>query len=317
MTVDISSLELFAAITDLSGKVYTTEMESLQRRDKQHYIAGLIEFIYKTMHRGIHLPAIEALVIGVPSIVNADEGIVEWAPILNWRNVPLKKILEAEFNIPVLIENDVNLAALGEFWKGAGQGTKENMLFVSVGEGVGSGLIINGELYSGATHAAGEVAYFITDVNVLRDNAGEFGNIESQIGSNGLVRMAHLVAQRYPVSRLAQILSLEGEAIKTRDIMAVAEAGDAAALVVYNYAVDILTIVICNSAVLLDPEMIILGGSGDWNWGSLIASIKDRLGQSFTPGQYYAFEAGERSSNHWRKLFCLKTATHIFQVDYS
>lgn len=280
LTVDLSSLDVYAAITDLSGTVHATARHTLPPKDSQHSIPVLIEFIHEIVHQGAHLPTIQALVIGAPSIVNAEQGVIEWAPILNWRDVPLKQILECEFNIPVLIENDVNLATLGEFWKGAGRGIKQNMLFVSVGEGVGAGIVINGELYLGATHAAGEVAYFITDVNVLRENAGKFGNIESQIGRHGLVRLAQLVAQRYPASCLAQVLSDAGQSILTRDILALAEAGDVAALVVYNYVVDILTIVICNAAVLLDPEMIILGGPEEWNWVTLIASIKDRLGSS-------------------------------------
>lgn len=280
LTIDLSSPEIYAAITDLSGKVYATARCMLPPKDSQQSIPVLIDFIHETICQGTGLPAIEVLIVGAPSIVNAEQGIIEWAPILNWRDVPLKHILEKEFNIPVLIENDVNLATLGEFWKGAGRGIKNNMLFVSVGDGVGAGIIINGELYLGATHAAGEVAYFITDVNVLRENAGEFGNIESQIGSHGLVRMAQLVAQRYPASRLAQILSQAGQSVQTKDIMALAEDGDVAAMVVYNYVVDILTIVICNAAVLLDPEMIVLGGPSDWNWTCLIASIKDRLGTS-------------------------------------
>ncbi len=121
-------------------------------QNSQQSIPVLIEFIHETVRQGAHLPAIQALVIGAPSIVNAEQGVIEWAPILNWRDVPLKEILECEFNIPVLIENDVNLATLGEFWKGAGRGIKQDMLFVSVGEGVGAGIIINGELYLGATH---------------------------------------------------------------------------------------------------------------------------------------------------------------------
>jgi predicted NBD/HSP70 family sugar kinase len=238
--------------------------------------------------------------------------VIEWAPVLNWRDIPLKKLLESEFEIPVLIENDVNLATLGEFWKGAGRGIQQNMLFISVGAGVGAGLIINGELYLGATHAAGEVAYFITDVNVLRENAGQFGNIENQIGRHGLIRMAQLVAQRYPASRLAQALSQAGQSVQTRDILALAEAGDVAALVVYNDVVDILTIVICNVAVLLDPEMIILGGPEDWNWVTLIASIRDRLGTSLLRpvnimpsllGRQAIFMGGSYSALKMRPIF--------------
>jgi predicted NBD/HSP70 family sugar kinase len=186
--------------------------------------------------------------------------------------------LEEEFHIAVLIENDVNLAALGEFWKGAGKKIKKNMLFISLGTGIGAGIVLNGELYWGSTHAAGEVAYHITDVNVLRENAGEIGNLESRVGQDGLIRKAQLVAQRYPTSLLAELLTRDGLSVQTQDILALAENGDVAAMVVYKDVVDILTIVICNTAVLLDPDMIVLGGPNEWNWNLLIAAIKDCLG---------------------------------------
>jgi glucokinase len=278
LTVDLSCPGIYAATTDLCGNIYHSATGTFHCGDTQQSIQELIDFIRNFQQESAGIPAVEALVIGAPSIVNAEQGVIEWAPMLNWRDVPLKKILEDEFKVAVLIENDVNLAALGEFWKGAGKKIKENMLFISVGSGVGAGIIINGELYSGATHAAGEAAYFITDVNVLRDNAGMLGNIENQIGHDGLVRMAHLVAQRYPSSSLAKNLSQKGHATQTREILALAESGDSAAQVVYNYVVDILTIVICNSAVLLDPEMVVLGGTNQWNWSGLIEAIESRLG---------------------------------------
>jgi glucokinase len=219
-------------------------------------------------------------VIGAPSIVDVDSGIIEWAPSLGWNRLALRNILEQEFHLPTLIENDVNLAALGEYWKGSGHSVQNHMVFVSVGTGIGAGIIINRELYRGATYAAGEVAYFITDVNVLRDNAGQIGNLESRVGREGLIRIAQLVAQRYPSSQLATLLSQNQSIIKTREILQLAEQGDQAALVVYSELVDILTIVICNISVVLDPEMIVLGGPSDWNWSGLIDAIQNRIGSA-------------------------------------
>jgi predicted NBD/HSP70 family sugar kinase len=278
LTVDLRSTRVYAAVTDLAGDILTTSVRSLTRGDTAKSIHELIELIHDLLQVAVDLPPVAVLVIGAPSIVNAAEGVIEWAPSLAWKDVPLRKRLEEEFHLAVLVENDVNLAALGEFWKGAGQKTRKNMLFVSVGTGIGAGIILNGDLYSGATHAAGEVAYFITDVNVLRENAGEIGNLESRVGRDGLVRTAQLVAQRYPTSRLAELLSRDGGTVRTQDILALAEAGDVAAAVVYKDLVDILTIVIGNSSVLLDPEMIVLGGPSDWNWVPLIRAIKECLG---------------------------------------
>jgi len=278
LSVDLRSTEVYAAITDLAGNILATSTKHLALRDTRSSIQELIEIIHDLLRAAANLPPVTVLVIGAPSIVNAEEGMIEWAPSLDWKNIPLKKILEEEFHITTLIENEANLAALGEFWKGASRKVKNNIIFISVGTGIGAGIILNGELYRGATHAAGEVAYFVTDVNVLREKAGKFGNLESRVGPDALVRMAQLVAQRYPTSRLAEVLSQGQQSVRTQTILALAEAGDVAAAVVYKEVVDILTIVICNTAVLLDPEIIVLGGPSDWNWAALVEAIRDRLG---------------------------------------
>ncbi len=280
LTVDLRLTEAYAAITDLSGGIIAKGTWPLTVGDAQQSIADLIRMINELLTSPAIKYPVETIVIGAPSIVNTREGVIEWAPSLEWNNVPLRQILKDEFKRTVLVENDVNLAVLGEFWKGAGKTTKHNLVFVSVGTGIGAGIIINGEVYRGATHAAGEVAYFITDVDVLRNNIGQIGNLENRITSEGLIRTSLLVAQRYPASRLAEILSQKNGKVHLREIFSLAEAGDPAALVVFNELVNTLTIVICNISVLIDPEMIIIGGRVDWNWDSLIAAMHKRIGAS-------------------------------------
>ena len=114
-----------------------------------------------------------------------------------------------------------------------------------------------------------------------RENAGGIGNLESQVGRDGIVRTAQLVSQQYPASRLADLLSRDGLSVHTQDILALAEGGDIAAAIIYKKVVEVLTIVICNSAVLLDPEIVVLGGPSDWNWIAIIRSIQERLGTNF------------------------------------
>jgi predicted NBD/HSP70 family sugar kinase len=280
LSVDLRSTEAYAAVTDLCGEIISTSVQPLTQGNASVSIQELINLIHRLLDSPKPIPPPAVLAIGAPSIVDRDQGIIEWAPSLDWDNVAIKQILEEEFQITTFVENDVNLAALGEFWKGAGKNVMDSMVFVSVGTGIGSGIIQNGELLRGATHAAGEVAYFVTDVNVLRDNAGKIGNLETRVGRDGLVRMAQLVAQRYPASRLAELLSINVKNVKTQDILALADTGDVGAAVVYKELVDILTIVICNIAVLLDPEMIILGGPSNWNWSTLIPAIKERIGDA-------------------------------------
>jgi predicted NBD/HSP70 family sugar kinase len=280
LSVDLRLTKAYAVITDLNGKPLAKKTHLLTVGDTRHSLDELFDFIEGLINAATGIPPIKSIVIGAPSIVNVETGVIEWAPSLGWNNLPLRDMLEHEFNVRVHVENDVNLAALGEYWKGTGQTVKKNMVFVSVGTGIGAGIILDGKLYRGTSFAAGEVAYFITDVAVLRDNAWQVGNLESRVGQEGLIRMAQLVAQRYPASKLTEYFSSPPDTIDTRAILRLAEEGDQAATVVFNELVDILTIVIVNIAIVLDPEMIILGGPSDWDWAGLTGAIRARIGSA-------------------------------------
>lgn len=277
LSVDIRLTEAYAVVTDLAGNILRTIKQPLTKDNPEKSIGELVEIIRNLLKSAADLPPVYVIVVGAPSTVNS-QGVIDWAPSLDWKNVPLKSILHEEFGLSTLVENDVNLAALGEFWIGAGQRTRKNMLFISVGTGIGAGIIIDGELYRGATNAAGEVAYFITDVNILKEDGGGIGYLENQIGRNGIIRTSQLVARRYPTSKLAELLSQSGQNVQTRKLFALAEEGDVAAGVVYKNVIDILTIIICNSSAILDPEIIILGGPSEWNWPNMIKAIKERIG---------------------------------------
>lgn len=280
LSVDLRLTKAYAVITDLNGKPLASKAQLLTVGDTRHSLEELFDLIEGLINTTIGLPPIKSIVIGAPSIVNVETGVIEWAPSLGWSDLPLRDLLEQEFKVRVQVENDVNLAALGEYWKGTGQAVRKNMVFVSVGTGIGAGIILDGKLYRGTSFAAGEVAYFITDVAVLRDNAWQVGNLESRVGQEGLIRMAQLVAQRYPASKLTQYFNTPSDTIDTGTILRLAEDGDPAATVVFNELVDILTIVIGNIAVVLDPEMIILGGPSDWDWARLTEAIRARIGSA-------------------------------------
>jgi glucokinase len=278
LTVDLRLTDAYAAVADLNGHLLHASSWPLTSGNIRQSLAELAELISGLLQSAGDCSPVEMIVVGAPSIVDSASGIIEWAPSLGWENVPLQTILENEFKLPVLIENDVNLAALGEWWQGAGKSAASNLVFVSLGTGIGAGFILNGDLYRGATNASGEVAYFITDVNVLRDEAGRIGSLENRVGHDGLIRMAQLVAQRYPTSGLADLIRLETVQADPQMVIELAIAGDQAARVVFNEMTDILTIVIANLAVALDPEVIVLGGARDWDWPVLVEAIRRRIG---------------------------------------
>jgi predicted NBD/HSP70 family sugar kinase len=278
LTVDLRLTDAYAAVADLNGHLLRAASRSLTTGEIPQSLVELVELVGGLLQSTGGCAPVEMIVVGAPSIVDSASGVIEWAPSLGWENVPLQAILEDEFKLPVLIENDVNLAALGEWWQGVGKSAAGNLVFVSLGTGIGAGIVLNGELFRGATNASGEVAYFITDVAILRDEAGRIGSLENRVGHDGLIRMAQLVAQRYPTSGLADLMRLEADRADPRRIIELALAGDQAARVVFNEMTDILTIVIANLAVALDPEVIVLGGARDWNWPALVEAIQRRIG---------------------------------------
>ena len=279
IAVDLRLTEAYAALINLGGQILASAVEPLAVGDTRRSIDQLTSLLH---HQIVPPPGSappRAIVIGAPSIVNPALGMIEWAPSLGWKDLPLGEMVEAEFNLPVRVENDVNLAALGEYWKGAARGAS-NLVFVSVGTGIGAGVVLGGELYYGATHAAGEVGYFITDIETLRHAAGPIGNLEMRAGRLGTLRRSELVAHRYPASRLAEMINQKGPYVRVQDIFALAMEGDPAAQVVFNETVDLLTIVICNLSVMLDPEVIVLGGPSDWQWETLVDAIQRRVGSA-------------------------------------
>jgi predicted NBD/HSP70 family sugar kinase len=279
LAADLRSTNAYAAVVDLAGSILDTATSQLTQGDPARALRDLSDLLAVLMEQRGGAPPLRAIVVGAPSIVDLVTGSVEWAPSLGWRNVPLGKLLSEEFRLPVLVENDANLAALGECWRGAGRG-KRNLIFVSVGTGVGAGIILGGSLFRGATGAAGEVAYFVTDVETLRDNAGELGSLERRVGREGILTRAQLVAQRYPASGLANLMGKPQGSARAQEVFALAEQGDPAARVVFTETVDLLTVVICNLSVALDPEVIVLGGPRDWKWDRLVEGIQSRIGSA-------------------------------------
>ncbi|WP_071392962.1 ROK family glucokinase [Bacillus tuaregi] len=193
--------------------------------------------------------------IGAPGPVNED-GSLEVAINLGWRNFPLQEILERETSLPVTVENDANVAALGEMWKGAGHGAK-NMLCVTLGTGVGGGIIVNGEIVHGANGAGGEIGH-VTSVPVggAPCNCGKNGCLETIASATGIVRLA-----REELSSSVEESQLRAhEEISAKLVLDAAKEGDSLANRVIEQVAFHLGLALANLANGLNPEKIVIGG---------------------------------------------------------
>jgi glucokinase len=263
--------KMVAALADLGGEILARRMLPALRQEAG--IAQLIVLIEGLRQEAAALGIpVRGVGVGAPSIVNFRDGTVAWAPYLGWRNLPLKRRLEEALGLPVFVENEVNLIALGERWFGAGRG-KCQLICVSLGAGVGAGLILNGQLYRGARDASGEIGYLVHDRTCLDASYDDgFGCLESLAGSNGMVRRAMARLAAGEASVLANGNDLTAEAV-----LLAARAGDSVACKVVDETVDYVSIALINLACILDPELIVISGELAEFGDLFVDQIRQRL----------------------------------------
>jgi glucokinase len=223
--------------------------------------------------------------IGAPGPVNYQTGVILNAVNLGWRDLfPLKDLLERETNLPVYIDNDANCAALGEMWKGVGNGAKD-LVFVTIGTGIGGGIIINGEIVQGINGAGGEIGHITAmPINGSQCNCGKTGCIETIASATGIVRLANeeLSTNGTP-GELHNILTKEGE-ITAKDVIVCAQKGDMIAKQVLNHVTFYLGFVLAGIANTLNPEKIVIGGGVSKAGNILINPLKKQFEQfTFKP----------------------------------
>jgi glucokinase len=269
ISLDLGGPKIFGAVTDLCGNIlYETRVENPDTRDEESLklvidiIENLLSFAKST---GFHIRGIG---VGVPGVTHAD-GMVEMSPRLNWIQFPLKRLLQAHFDLPIVVENDVNLAALGELWFGLDRNL-DNLVLLAIGTGISAGIIINGMVYSGLHDMAGKVGYFLPDRSHLGYQLEKFGAFERLASGTGVaVRGRKALDGKRSVKQIAELTA--------DDVFIAAGAHEAWAETVLADTVDDLAILIASMTLFFDPEVILLGGGVSKSADLLIGPILDRL----------------------------------------
>jgi glucokinase len=255
--VDINAGRLRFLLTDLNGQQLGMVETSLSRRTATPeavcaHIGETVRSLLRTQKQ--KLEQLLTVVVGVPAITNVEDGIVlAISTLKSWHNVPLRKLLGKEFACPVVIENDTNLAAQGERYCGAAKG-EDNFVLISIGagEGVGAGIILDERIYHGSQWSAGEIGYLhIPNVSTGPPTIHQFGRLEKVLGGRGILKSWRAKKKR--------------EAGDTRvargvDVLNLAAGGNAYAKQILMQRARILTDVILNLSLILNPSLILLGG---------------------------------------------------------
>jgi len=223
-------------------------------------------------------PNIVGAGIGMPGFVNFDKGIVHnLTNVPGWDGFPLKANLEERLSLPVVVENDANCMAYAEWKRGAGRGIND-MVAITLGTGVGGGIICNGKMVRGAHFGAGEVGQTSIDWKGQLGHYGNKGALEEYIGNEQIAIRAKEV---YGQSGISKSLS----DCTPAQLSAAAHAGDAIALSIWNEVAELLASALMNCCWLLNPKAIIIGGgvskAGDVLFGPLTEHLYSQLSPPF------------------------------------
>jgi glucokinase len=268
--VDMGGTKMYGALSDLGGNILDEMNIGSHGNSGEESFKRLTQLI-DTLLASPRLSGrqVDGIGVGAPGITLHQEGIVTWANTLHWQNFPLKKRLSERYPLPITVDNDVNLAAMGELWFGAGQNT-QNMVMVAIGTGIGAGIIIDGALYRGSSEASGEIGNMLPGSEFLGKNYEEFGALESVASGTGIAERARLVLKNKRSPEELENLTAE-------DVFEAAKQRQQWAWRIIDETVDYLAIAIANLAVAFDPELIILGGGVSRSAEMLVQPILYRM----------------------------------------
>jgi predicted NBD/HSP70 family sugar kinase len=241
------------ALTDLEATVISRRTLNLHDRSLETALATMVEVVQALLaDQKFSREQFLGVGIGLAGIVDHKRCILRHSPILGWKDVPLGELMSRRLGVPIYIENDVNTLTITELWFGKGKGVS-NFLTITIGRGVGLGIVVNGQLYAGIEGGAGEFGHVVIDPSGPACPCGKRGCLETYVADPALIRMAS-------EARISGKLSAD---ISSPEHLArLAAEGNKAAREIFSQAGQVLGSGVANLINILNPELILISGEG-------------------------------------------------------
>jgi predicted NBD/HSP70 family sugar kinase len=281
--IDIGADKVLVVVADLTGEVLGTVRRRTRAGDRQS-AESLLELVGRAtdealVSAGVERSSLQAVGVGTPGVVDPTSGRVTLAPQLRgWEGIRLANRLEPAFPCSVLVDNEVHLSVLAERWRGSAQGI-DDALYVQVGVGIGGGILIGGDVYRGASGAAGEIGYLPIFDDDGRDGLGHF---EHAAGGTAFARLGRRAAVAGESPMLLELAGNDPDAIDAEIVFAAAERGDPAAQRILDELLQRLARGIASAVSVLNPSTVIVGG-GVSRAGARLLEPLERLVVALVP----------------------------------
>jgi glucokinase len=253
---DIGGSSLRLALADGSGAILGRWSASTTDTADATTVLRLMREGVDALLREASLPpeSLSAIATGAPGVTDADKGVViATSYLMGWRDVPLRQMIEAEFGVPASVDNDVNLAAIGERSAGLAHGASD-FVFLAIGTGIGAGIVLNGEVHRGGMWTAGEIGYMLVPgISAAPVERGRPGALEAIVGGEG-------IKAQWQSRWSSDVTSLPKDATAT-EIFDQALKSNPLALEVLELAARTLAYAIYNTSLILNSPLFVLGGS--------------------------------------------------------
>ena len=268
--IKLTETQAISALTDLEANIVAKRTDQISGHTPESVVKNLSRIAESlSLKSGVRKKQLLGIGIGLAGIIDASRGILRQSPMYKWQNVPLKEMLQDLIHVPVYIDNDVNTLTLAERLYGSGQKV-DNFLAITIGRGVGMGIVVNGRFYRGGSGGAGELGHTVVDPDGPVCECGKRGCLETYVGDPGLLRAAREAWQNG---------KLKADVKGVEELVGLANDGDEGARKIFAQAGEILGRAIANLINLLDPQRIILSGegtrAGNWIFEPMSSAIKN------------------------------------------
>lgn len=283
--IDLGGTYVKLALVDTKGRIsHRAKLSTAAYRRRAELVDALVSEVGAILKKARLSPkGLLGVGIGVPGLVDFERGLVYYLTnVPGWENTPLKRLLAARLKVPVLVDNDVNLMALGEYRFGAGKGAKD-LVCITLGTGVGGGIIIDGLLYRGSTFSAGEIGHMPLKEEGLPCNCGGSGCLERYVGNRYITEEIRKKIRGGSPTIIKKLVKDDLSAITPEVISKAAKEGDRLSIAFWNAVGKRIGVTLSGIVNLLNPERIIIGGGIAEAGDMLLKPIRETVNKRALP----------------------------------
>lgn len=276
--VDLGGTNIAAGLVDEAGKILAKG--SVPTGRTRHYteiikdMAGLVQKLLDDSQ--IPLTDIHSIGVGSPGVPDTKNGVIIYNNNLGFRNVNIRKELQQYFDLPVYVDNDANCATIAESIAGAGKGVA-HMIGITIGTGIGGGIVANGKIYSGFNGAGGELGHVVIQAKGEPCTCGRLGCWEAYSSATALIRMTKAAAAAHPESALNTLTGGDPEKTDAKTAFDAMRMGDAVGIEVIDTYIEYFADGLANMINIFQPELIVIAGGVSKEGETLLAPLREKL----------------------------------------